>query len=213
MAGDATGSACWIAEPLGSEPSGTEPDRVARRCEILAGMDPGSWSAPSPRAPRSGDVRASDAEREAVVDRLRAHFAEGRLDHAELEERVEAAYRAKMRSELDGLLADLPAVAPLQPPLLRRSRRPPTVHFSATRSGGRWSTWGPSRFGRPPASTSRSGRSGCSSGAGCSSAGVPLAVSRGQAGRAAATGGGTAQTTSGEALPRARAARTVDPGT
>lgn len=61
-------------------------------------------------------MRASDAEREAVVDRLRAHFAEGRLDHAELEERVEAAYRAKMRSELDGLLADLPALAPLQPP-------------------------------------------------------------------------------------------------
>jgi hypothetical protein len=97
--------------------------QAARACGILRSMDAGSWS-----APRSGarDVRASDAEREAVVERLRAHFAEGRLDHDELEERVEAAYRAKMRSELDGLLRDLPAPpseptpsttsAPRQPP-------------------------------------------------------------------------------------------------
>jgi len=92
-------------------------------------MDPGSWFDPSPKVPRSADVRASDAEREAVVDRLRTHFAEGRLDHEELEERVEAAYRAKMRSELDGLLADLPAAvsppeSPPSPPVAPPSYRP-----------------------------------------------------------------------------------------
>jgi Domain of unknown function (DUF1707) len=33
-------------------------------------------------------VRLSDAERQAVVDRLAGHFGDGRLDHAEFDERV-----------------------------------------------------------------------------------------------------------------------------
>jgi len=38
----------------------------------------------------SGKVRASDAEREAVVERLREATAEGRLTFGELTERTEA---------------------------------------------------------------------------------------------------------------------------
>ena len=48
----------------------------------------------------SGEVRASDAEREAVVERLRVATAEGRLTFGELAERTEAAYTATTRGEL-----------------------------------------------------------------------------------------------------------------
>jgi len=54
-------------------------------------------------------MRASEAEREAVVAQLRDHAAEGRLDADELEARVEAAFSARFREQLDELLGDLPA--------------------------------------------------------------------------------------------------------
>jgi Domain of unknown function (DUF1707) len=63
----------------------------------------------APRDRRGSEVRASDAERELAVRALRSHFAAGRLDRGELEERVEHAYRATSRSKLRLLLADLPA--------------------------------------------------------------------------------------------------------
>jgi hypothetical protein len=56
-------------------------------------------------------MRASDAEREAVVDRLRAAAEEGRLTVEELGERIDAAYAAKTVDELEPLTADLPAAA------------------------------------------------------------------------------------------------------
>jgi hypothetical protein len=65
-------------------------------------------------------VRASDAEREAMATRLRDEAATGRLEPDELERRVEAAYRAQTRAELDSLAADLPAPAP-EPPSPWRS--------------------------------------------------------------------------------------------
>jgi Domain of unknown function (DUF1707) len=54
--------------------------------------------------------RASDAEREAVADRLRAAAGDGRLDADELEDRLAAAYGARTRGELVPLTADLPEV-------------------------------------------------------------------------------------------------------
>jgi hypothetical protein len=54
-------------------------------------------------------TRASDAEREAVVVRLRDAGAEGRLTIEELAERIDAAYAARTRAELEPLVADLPA--------------------------------------------------------------------------------------------------------
>jgi hypothetical protein len=53
-------------------------------------------------------TRASDAEREAVVARLRNAAAEGRLTIDELDDRIDAAYAAKTRAELEPLTADLP---------------------------------------------------------------------------------------------------------
>ncbi|MFG3258591.1 DUF1707 domain-containing protein [Streptomyces sp. NPDC048172] len=54
-------------------------------------------------------VRASDAEREEVVERLREATAEGRLTLEELADRCEAAYLARYRDDLDRIAADLPA--------------------------------------------------------------------------------------------------------
>jgi hypothetical protein len=57
-------------------------------------------------------TRASDAEREATVVRLREAAGEGRLTVEELATRIDAAYAATTLSELEPLTADLPAVAP-----------------------------------------------------------------------------------------------------
>lgn len=53
-------------------------------------------------------VRASDAERDQIAEILRAGYAEGRLNSAELDERLTAAYTAKTRADLDALTSDLP---------------------------------------------------------------------------------------------------------
>jgi hypothetical protein len=55
------------------------------------------------------EVRASDAEREATIARLRDAAGEGRLSLDELAERVEAADGARTRADLASLVRDLPA--------------------------------------------------------------------------------------------------------
>jgi hypothetical protein len=71
------------------------------------------------------NMRVSDAERQAVADRLAGHFADGRLDQAEFDERVGRAMGAKTRADLAGLEDDLPGTgAPAGPPPTRRRRRP-----------------------------------------------------------------------------------------
>ncbi|WP_084757806.1 DUF1707 SHOCT-like domain-containing protein [Micromonospora cremea] len=57
-------------------------------------------------------MRAADADREAVADRLRVALGEGRLDLHEYDERLQRAYAARTYAELDALLTDLPPVAP-----------------------------------------------------------------------------------------------------
>jgi hypothetical protein len=57
-------------------------------------------------------LRASDADREAVVSLLRSHAADGRLDAAELDERVGGALAARSRADLARLVEDLPATGP-----------------------------------------------------------------------------------------------------
>src|SRR5438105_664968 len=56
-------------------------------------------------------VRASDAEREEVVARLRGHSVDGRLTLEEFAQRVDAAYAATTRAELERVTADLPGHA------------------------------------------------------------------------------------------------------
>jgi Flp pilus assembly protein TadB len=56
----------------------------------------------------NGDLRASDAERADVADRLSRHYQDGRLDQAEFNERLDRAMNAKTRADFNGLFADLP---------------------------------------------------------------------------------------------------------
>ena len=70
-----------------------------------------SWARGSPlfSGPHSDqNLRVSDAERQAVTDRLAEHFADGRLDQVEFDERVGRAMNAKTRADLSGLFDDLP---------------------------------------------------------------------------------------------------------
>ena len=53
-------------------------------------------------------IRASDKERESVVDVLRDAYTEGRLTLEEFEERTSAAYASKTWADLRDLTADLP---------------------------------------------------------------------------------------------------------
>ncbi|GLZ04650.1 hypothetical protein Acsp03_21160 [Actinomadura sp. NBRC 104412] len=72
----------------------------------------------------AGAVRASDAEREAAVERLRVASVEGRLTFEELAERTEAAYLAVTRGDLDAVTADLPGMgAPGAAPAPAQVRR------------------------------------------------------------------------------------------
>jgi hypothetical protein len=54
-------------------------------------------------------VRAADADREAVAERLRVAAGEGRISFAELDERLGHAYGAGTYGQLRALVADLPA--------------------------------------------------------------------------------------------------------
>jgi hypothetical protein len=64
--------------------------------------------APNNRLLTGQDLRASDAERDEAIGELRDRFAEGRLSHETFLYRMDAALRAKDRSELFDLFADLP---------------------------------------------------------------------------------------------------------
>ena len=53
-------------------------------------------------------IRASDADRDVVVDALREAYAEGRLTQEEWDERMSAAYASRTWGQLRELTADLP---------------------------------------------------------------------------------------------------------
>ncbi|MBT2459259.1 DUF1707 domain-containing protein [Streptomyces sp. ISL-86] len=84
------------------------------------------------------ELRASDADRERVVERLRDAVAEGRLDMEEFEERLEAAYKSRTYAELEPLTRDLPAAVPpasaVSPAAVAPSAGPDTAW--PTRIGG-----------------------------------------------------------------------------
>ena len=58
-----------------------------------------------------GRLRASDADRERVAQVLHTAMAEGRIDVAELQDRIGVVYAAKTLGELEPLTADLPVSA------------------------------------------------------------------------------------------------------
>jgi hypothetical protein len=90
-----------------------------------------------------GPLRASHADREQVVDVLKAAFVQGRLAQDELDSRVGQALAARTYAELSALTADLPAAPAPVPapasapqgaaPLARRSRN--TAAYRAVKVG------------------------------------------------------------------------------
>jgi Domain of unknown function (DUF1707) len=77
---------------------------------------------------RRATLRASDADREQIAERLRHATAEGRLMAEELEERLETLFAARTYGELDELVADLPGQTV-------RRREPARVGWAG---GGPW---------------------------------------------------------------------------
>jgi hypothetical protein len=99
------------------------------------------------RTPYSNDtgLRASDAERNEVAERLSRHFAEGRLDQTEFKARLDTAMAATTRGDLGGLFHDLPRLPaePLPPPPRHRRLLPfvAIVAVLAVTAGATVSAW------------------------------------------------------------------------
>jgi hypothetical protein len=64
---------------------------------------------------RLPQMRASDADRDAVVAGLSEHFQAGRLTSEEFDERTGRALTARTLGELDELMSDLPAISTAGP--------------------------------------------------------------------------------------------------
>jgi Domain of unknown function (DUF1707)/Cell wall-active antibiotics response 4TMS YvqF len=87
------------AQPPAERPAGAQPPAERPAAE------PGP---PAPAAAPDTTPRASDADRNHAIDRLRSAYVEGRLDQQEFDERSEAALRSKTIGQLDRLFHDLP---------------------------------------------------------------------------------------------------------
>ena len=74
-------------------------------------------------------IRASDRDRQQVVDRLRSALEDGRLTMEEYVDRMEAAYKAATYGDLAPLCADLPASTPViaGPQTAAAATAPPAV--------------------------------------------------------------------------------------
>jgi Domain of unknown function (DUF1707)/Cell wall-active antibiotics response 4TMS YvqF len=76
-------------------------------------------------------VRASDAERDATIERLSAATGDGRLTLEEFSQRMEQASSARTRAELERLVADLPVDAGgTSSAVAARAAAPATWHVS-----------------------------------------------------------------------------------
>jgi Domain of unknown function (DUF1707) len=98
--------------------------------------------------PSSPPLRASDADRDRVIEVLRAAVADGRLDPAEFDERLDAALAARTIDALAPLTADLIAApgsgGALTLPLAGTAAEPAaelltiSERYGAVRRDGRW---------------------------------------------------------------------------
>ena len=98
-----------------------------------------------PYEPSKHDLRASDSDREAAVERLRVAGMEGRLDNDELEDRIASAYAARWCSELEALTLDVtPPPARLDPTpivFVRPQRRVNGLAIASIVVGVLWMWW------------------------------------------------------------------------
>jgi hypothetical protein len=79
------------------------------------------------------EIRASDRDRQQVVDRLRSALEDGRLKMDEYVDRMEAAYQAATYGDLAPLCADLPASSPvIARPQMAAAATAPSAVFPRT---------------------------------------------------------------------------------
>ena len=91
----------------------------------MSSLAGGPYGRAMPDDPLPPSVRASDADREAVVARLQTALAEGRIDVDEFGQRAGAAHTAVTTAELAELVADLPGPVPAPAPVeIVGTRRP-----------------------------------------------------------------------------------------
>ena len=81
-------------------------------------------------------IRASDADRERVAERLRHAAGDGQLTVAELDERLDAAYAARTQADLVPLTSDLQPVHGAPAPVT--GERPGGVTVRRGPGGARW---------------------------------------------------------------------------
>ena len=74
-----------------------------------------------------GGIRASDAERDAALERLSGAAGDGRLTLEEFSQRMDRATTARTRAELDRLVADLPAGTSVGGAVAGQAARPPSA--------------------------------------------------------------------------------------
>ena len=77
-----------------------------------------------PRAAAHGRLRASDADREQVIDTLKVAFAQGRLTKEELDLRAGQAFASRTYADLAAVTADIPAGQADTQPLPKLSQAP-----------------------------------------------------------------------------------------
>jgi len=92
--------------------------------EAPVAAGPGHWTAAAGR--KHGHFRASQADREHVIDTLKAAFVQGRLTLDELDERVGQTLVSRTHRDLAALTADIPAglaaAFPARPPAWSQDR-------------------------------------------------------------------------------------------
>src|SRR5215471_1019679 len=103
--------------------------RCEYRWEAPVRPEPGAQAA-------AAGLRASRADRERVVDLLKAAFVQGRLDRDEFDARIGQAIASRTYGELAAVTADVPAeliaALPRRPPVRARGR----ISFNTAVTGG-----------------------------------------------------------------------------
>ena len=80
-------------------------------------MTTGPWHPKTAGGPGRSRLRASDADRERVIDILKTAYVQGRLTSVELAERAGDAFAARTYADLAVITADIPDSPVLLPPL------------------------------------------------------------------------------------------------
>jgi hypothetical protein len=95
------------------------------------------------------NMRVSDADRDVVAGQLREHFAQGRLTHQELDQRLDRAFAARTRTDLDAVTSDLPYAPPagLLPSHTVPSSTVPSSTVPSSNTGGHGGWGGGQRAG------------------------------------------------------------------